>query len=369
MKVFIIGAGFSKAAGYPLGSEMLTELGEFVERNSNFVHLGNFWSGFDSWRKSQTDTGVLELIDTGNVEFVITYLDLLAHAEDFKRMQYFKKEKQLEESEVNKLIYERGRRLEETKEFFLKVSIARESLKRLLVEYFEHKHCEGREEAKGEYIKDFCKNFVNQGDVFITFNYDALLERALYSLCRWSPSDGYGFNVDFKEIEQWKKHEPAALGESAVKVLKLHGSVGWYINNSNNKIFLNRGRFLQNFIPGIRDNAELDYPPDQNDIPVVMEPSFIKPIEQKELLNIWDEARRMLERAKEVFILGYSMPQADASAQNLIVHSLRANAGQQKITIVNPDLEILGRYEELLGFQVEKQRAKVEEWVHSMVAN
>ena len=369
MRVFIVGAGFSKATGYPLGSETLTKIGVYVKNPYLDVLTVDLWREYMEWEDAQTAPGVSEIIDTGNVEFIITHLDLLGHAREFNRIQYFRRARHSIGPLGNEVSSERERHLEETETFFSKASVARDRLRWCLVKYFEHKDCEGREEENEEYIIDFCNKIVNQGDVFITFNYDALVERALYSLCRWSPSDGYGFEVDFKEIEQWKGHKPAHLGKSEVKVLKLHGSVGWYINESTNKLFLNWGRFLQSFIPGIRDASEPDYTPDQYEHPVVIEPSFIKPIEQKELLGVWDEARSKLEEAKEVFIIGYSMPQADASAQNLIVHSLRANSYYPKVTVVDPDKEILDRYEELLGFKVEKQRYKVEDWVSSLITN
>jgi hypothetical protein len=372
MKVFIVGAGFSKAAGYPLGSEMLIKFEEFVRQPGRAENWQLFWDQFVNWRDTQTDLGVREIIKTGNVELIITYLDLLAEAQDINQSQYYKKGKHLEGSHLERHISERQKELEERRESFSRVGDARRGLVRLLVEYFEHKHCEGREEEKEYYIREFCNQMVNEGDVFITFNYDALLERALYSLGRWVPSDGYGFEVKFIEIEKWKGHEPPRLEKSEVKVLKLHGSVGWYINRSENKIFLNRGRFLQSLIPGIRDAAEPVDTPGQYEHSFVIEPSFIKPFEQKELLDIWDEARSSLGRAREVFIIGYSLPQADAYAQQLIVHSLIANRNLSKVTVVDPNRNTLDRYKKLLGFPINKLGYKdyrIEDWVFSLVSN
>jgi hypothetical protein len=368
MKVFIVGAGFSKAAGYPLGNEMLTRLGEYVEQHRPAVQLQDLWNGFVSWKSSQTDAGVLELIDTGNVEFIITYLDMLEHAQDFNRTKYYKEAKSLEGSGRSKAISERERKLEETGKFFSQAGIARDRLRRLLVQYFEHEHCEDYSVERYRYIKDFCSHMVSGGDFFISFNYDSLVERSLWKLEMWSPQDGYGFECRFKKGEPWDNLTDVDLGHSPVKVLKLHGSVGWY-KNERNKIFLNWGVFLQHFISNIRDVDEPETSPAKYEHPFVIEPSFIKPIEQKELLDIWDEARSVLEKAREIFIVGYSMPKADASAQNLIVHSLRANSNLPKVTVVNPDKDTLGRFEELLGFQIEKQRSKVEDWAHSLVTN
>ena len=372
MKVFIIGAGFSKAAGYPLGNEMLAVLGEYVEQHRPAVHLQSFWKEFVNWKDTQTDVGLSDLINTGNVELITTQLDLLLAADEANFVKYCLAAKVASESERHDMISEREIEIENSSNYFSQVKRARDRLRRLLVDYFEHQDYEDSREENQEkyrYILELCRAKATGGDVFITFNYDTLLERALYSLGGWSPSDGYGFEVNFKQVEQWRGHEPASLGSSEVSVLKLHGSVGWYLNEETNKIFLNWGNFLQHFIPGVRDSAEPDDPGEQYDIPFVIDPSFIKPIEQEELLNIWGKAKNALENANEALIIGYSMPQADASAQNLIVHSLRANRNNPRVTVVDPNPYTTKRYEKLLGFKVEEQRYKVEDWVLSSVGN
>ena len=352
-----------------MGNELLSVLGEFVNDLDYFVHLRNFWSDFVRWRDVQTDPGVLKIIDTGNAEFIITYLDLLSHVEDFNRIQYYKKAKYLVGSDVKEAKLEREKELGETEEFFSRAKIARDGLKRLLVEYFEHQKLEDKKRAeKYKYIKELCSQMVEEGDVFISFNYDNLVERSLWELEMWTPKDGYGFEVAFSPGDTWTDPAGKTLNSSPVKVLKLHGSVGWYKDEKIMKIFLDWGKHPEYFVTEDPYSVELHYTPDPSESPVVIEPSFIKPIEQKELLDIWDVARSSLEKAKEVFIVGYSMPQADAAAQNLIVHSLRANHNHPKVTVVDPDPNTLDRYDELFDIGV-KCRCKVEDWVLSLVTN
>src|SRR5258708_35339330 len=81
---------------------------------------------------------------------------------------------------------------------------------------------------------DICSNYkrivdsCNPGDYFITFNWDTLLDRALFSSERWHPNDGY--EIKFKGIyeNQWNspKHYTSS---SELKLLKLHGSTNWLI--------------------------------------------------------------------------------------------------------------------------------------------
>ena len=64
----------------------------------------------------------------------------------------------------------------------------------------------------------FAKDFVQPGDTIITFNYDDSLERELARAGKWDVSAGYGFEIG------------GLRGESAVRVLKLHGSINWLVS-------------------------------------------------------------------------------------------------------------------------------------------
>jgi hypothetical protein len=63
-------------------------------------------------------------------------------------------------------------------------------------------------------------------DVFITFNWDTLLDKCLVSAGNWSPDDGYG--VSFLKLYDngWRDPKPNALEP---KLLKLHGSTNWLV--------------------------------------------------------------------------------------------------------------------------------------------
>jgi hypothetical protein len=62
---------------------------------------------------------------------------------------------------------------------------------------------------------EFADKFVKPGDVIITFNYDDSFERELKLTGRWDVSDGYGFPF------------AAPARSSEVLILKLHGSINW----------------------------------------------------------------------------------------------------------------------------------------------
>lgn len=67
----------------------------------------------------------------------------------------------------------------------------------------------------------------NENDVFITFNWDTLLDRVLWESKLWSPEDGYG--IQFAAFYNNKWQNTLNLGNSKIKLLKLHGSTNWII--------------------------------------------------------------------------------------------------------------------------------------------
>ena len=74
-------------------------------------------------------------------------------------------------------------------------------------------------------LKRFGKH-LKSGDVVITFNYDSTVERVLLDQQKWSPGDGYGVDRVFQQngYDQTRVDFPPSM----VKVLHLHGAIGWY---------------------------------------------------------------------------------------------------------------------------------------------
>lgn len=67
----------------------------------------------------------------------------------------------------------------------------------------------------------------DETDTLITFNWDTLLDRALYESGTWVPDSGYG--VNFRNILDTDWRHPSSEG-SRVLLLKLHGSTNWLVN-------------------------------------------------------------------------------------------------------------------------------------------
>ena len=66
---------------------------------------------------------------------------------------------------------------------------------------------------------------LDPGDVLITFNWDALLDRVLWESGHWNPADGYGVSFEKFFDNGWKDYSVGV--QSRHRLLKPHGSTNW----------------------------------------------------------------------------------------------------------------------------------------------
>ena len=66
---------------------------------------------------------------------------------------------------------------------------------------------------------------IQKDDVLLTFNWDTILDRALYHTGRWFPDDGYGVRFDGLLDGSWRASKATS---SSHLLLKLHGSTNWF---------------------------------------------------------------------------------------------------------------------------------------------
>jgi hypothetical protein len=185
---------------------------------------------------------------------------------------------------------------------------------------------------------------VTSGDIVITFNYDVLLERSLRKAGLWEISDGYGFEIPLR-----------AIAPSKVKVLKLHGSTNWFGPLFGGmRGFFQAGPNALPSRPAIlfpQDFEFLSYPRElydplsvRNTRPGIL-PALITLTRHKRFYvesssgtrewedfwrDLWTQAARALRSTDEIVVIGYSMPKADEAARDLLLESANKNA---KVTI------------------------------------
>lgn len=184
----------------------------------------------------------------------------------------------------------------------------------------------------------FYNKMLQKDSSIITFNYDLILEKYLFSKGIWFPLDGYGFLIESipkinSEYENLTSH---------IQILKLHGSLNWKVdplfhdsielewyNDFNENIFPNylADEKKRNFIyqGGFSTKSWLL-------------PSWIKQFTYPEIIKVWNKASKVLNEADEIVFIGYSLPQADSAAYSLFAN---ANQNYKNITIIDPNAESL----------------------------
>lgn len=170
------------------------------------------------------------------------------------------------------------------------------------------------------------------GDVVATFNYDISLELELAGEGKWQIHSGYGFEIS-----------PSGPG-SPVVVLKLHGSANWRatVLGGRTGVFQSDGPVADprpTFSPsacrqlGFPDFADPDFVCG-GAVNYMILPSFDKRFYWETSLGeegrlfwdlIWKQTEDAIKRCDEVILIGYSLPAADLRGRNLLLHSIPAS--------------------------------------------
>jgi hypothetical protein len=173
-------------------------------------------------------------------------------------------------------------------------------------------------------LNEFCSKFVEEGDVIITFNYDLLIEEELWKLKKWTPIDGYqvGYinSTDANLQKVYREIISKGIGESKVTLFKLHGSLNWDVYpNGDLEIKLTDFETGTCYFENIMEKGPSVGQPYQGKNNLVgMPPSFIKVLSRKELCELWDKALNIIRAARQVYLIGYRLPEADVMAHFLI---------------------------------------------------
>lgn len=390
-RVLFLGAGASFSAGYPLGARLIREIERHFESTNRDRTAGNEWARFLDYRRNAKDVAKT-LLTSGNPEVVLSYIDLCVEA--LSSLEHAIEQKQQDAVDVLKTLTsgakqmlfarETGEELQSLYDDLLRnpLKAAEKARRGFLIgfdTYLEWRHMMDAEPdavSHRSYIHRELE-FVRDGDVVITTNYDTLAERTLMEQGRWSPADGYGFTVPLRvgapdtpdladALPSW------AIGPSRVRVLKLHGSYGWrsleigYTVGSGatgkDGIFLDSGLFYcmrpaapDQFVP-VYDRREqrAGFPVIQ---PVLAYPSFLKRMEGASLAQVWEQARIALAQASEIRVLGASLPPADAAVRALLSPlRFRLLRGEVALCVHDMSRHTVERWREHLGEKVAWER-------------
>ena len=197
---------------------------------------------------------------------------------------------------------------------------------------------------------DAIANKMRAGDTIITFNWDVLWETILLRAGKWNLSDGYGIPVQTHKM--WLSSLSRAerrrhLAPSPIKILKAHGSINWitYVEDTPDG---QKPRFGVRYLRLLFDlpmpstypersyDPEMDTPDPLGAARVVLSPTYTKAYSGLPLAPVWDQIVSAIAAADEITVIGYSLPRGDAAAWSLLNYALRRNEGCKMLGIVTP---------------------------------
>jgi len=181
-----------------------------------------------------------------------------------------------------------------------------------------------------EYHKKMVTDILRKQDHVISFNYDCVIDYALkdHGDNKWNPHYGYGFNLgprgtNLEGDNAWKPKQPATQ-EDTISLHKLHGSLHFKFGMSNPKKITLKQR------PYTKQRGTPRYsiiPPESN-----------KAYDKGIFATLWTNAAEALGHAKNLIIIGYSLPASDLHANALFRTSIRSEQ-LNSLVIVNPNQE------------------------------
>ena len=222
-------------------------------------------------------------------------------------------------------------------------------------------------EAHKEELAAFASLCVDRNITCITFNYDDLLDEALWNtkaittatgLLHWNPNGGYGFFC--RPAWSISGDVPAVrMSSIAVHLLKLHGSVNWRIRLgyssplSPDALVHSEGWFPRLAVDDLHaEELERHMEPSPFMVPPILTKDAL--VREPILRLIWTRAFGALQRADLVVFVGYSFPVTDIAARFLFTESIRPETRLQVVNLSRTKTSkatLRARYREALGMQ------------------
>jgi len=364
--VILLGAGASRSAGYPTANDLMHEL-EVYSNGTPEIGISNDWSTWTAFRDSQSSGSLVEILLQGsdpsistNPEIVLSALDLFdaAQTDSLTRgtISAIKSDQNSQAEKIHNLYA-----LVDNEAMKAARSARLALLKCLEGFLIEKSYDEFHHPEKCDYLREFFSD-LRFGDTVITFNWDATAERTLGEMGLWNPTTGYGFDKSLTRHEtETSDTVNKELLPSPVRVLKLHGSVGWKRQwLGDGQVYLDNWRLLKHLPVSLPSEAnpvifaDSEFDPVGYDDSVIVAPTFLKAVPAgKDMQRVWFLAQKALAGATRIRVRGYSLPPSDAAARVLLNPlRFRLSEGDLEIDVTDPPAETRNRWDEFLGQRV-----------------
>jgi len=206
-----------------------------------------------------------------------------------------------------------------------------------VIHYLVNLNTEKKSEIYQRFWNAVFKNNTNIS--IITLNYDTLLEQSFEGFFRVKGYIDYALDLmNYQKLESTSKFnfwvdptQPMMINDdespSAIKIIKLHGSLNWKFCTCCNQtlltpwdriIDLNKGKFLGYTYPE-KEAYEYRCPIDDTEFEtLILPPSFVKPLNHPIVTTLMIEAAKEIRSAKRIVFVGYSLSYADLHIKALL---------------------------------------------------
>jgi len=306
--VFIIGAGASKHVGVPTMDGFINKMYELYRSNDEYQDR----LVFDLIRKWK---GVF-----AHGSFDLNNVEALFSAADIERLISIGEKEDASVSEAFEA---------------LRTMIVRTVVDTQAYSLADNGRRVTSENAYGELLKEIRKRSDRRFD-FITVNYDLGLEFAFDSV-------GKKYDLGFGAWNAVESH-----------LLKLHGSINWKTEGGNIKeisphdMRVRSGGYQFAQLLGGKHRLKLETYLELRES-LIIPPSFSKYGVEGPLRSVWSNAYRALRNARDIFIIGYSMPETDLMVRYLLSLAFRDVERIRTCWIINPDENCIKRFNDLFG--------------------
>lgn len=316
--VYVFGAGTSHHTGAPLLRDFLVAARLLYERNPELHYKESFERVF-KWIDSLRGSSYYVEFDLNNLEHVFSLAEM---------------KRQLELDQGEELCSDLRHVILETLDNTCQLQLRNgRVIPDPTYQHFIQK-LHTWNDRRRQLIRKSEKDF--ESDAIITFNYDVMLDYAMYRT-------GY--------VPEYCLFEPAYMNK--YKVLKLHGSSNWvFCRECNDKTpqvieptslpsgshyIEPRGQINFTMVTEALAGEVCKYCKKTGKLdPIIIPPTWSKLVSHP-LVNVWREAVNQIRSAFQIVVIGYSMPQTDTFFQYLLTLGLASNPNLQRVFIVNSD--------------------------------
>ena len=222
----------------------------------------------------------------------------------------------------------------------------------------------------------------------ITFNQDLVIENAIARLTRRGPSWCLSALYSMPTLSPlfapagqpvFRHHDSSCMDGAPVVLLKLHGSLNWGTRSLNalpsagsvfpqgrrKTVFLQNRRLIEpqsRMRTHVRRGRNRWY----------LWPLIVPPIYDKQRITgmnvlqaLWDSAAGAIEQTERLVMVGYSLPESDILARQLLRRAYAANSGLTSVEIVNPNPDVGPKVQRILGAKVVRVYQDIESYIDS----